>query len=51
MVEWDLEAPYTQELLNHPTVNMAVEPGFAGVYGIRTDRDRKRSTAPAASSA
>jgi len=42
MVEWDLEAPYTQELLNHPTVNMAVEPGFAGVYGIRTARDRKQ---------
>ena len=42
MVEWDLEEPYTQELLNHPTVNMAVEPGFAGVYGIRTDRDRKQ---------
>ena len=42
MVEWDLEEPYTQELLNHPTVNLAVEPGFAGVYGIRTDRDRKQ---------
>ena len=42
MVEWDLDAPYTQELLNHPTVNLAVEPGFAGVYGIRTDRDRKQ---------
>ena len=41
MVEWDLQAPYTQELLNHPTVNVAVEPGFAGVYGIRTERDRK----------
>ena len=42
MVEWDLSAPFTQELLNHPTVNLAVEPGFAGVYGIRTARDRKQ---------
>jgi AraC-like DNA-binding protein len=41
MVEWDLREPYTQELLNHPTVNVAVEPATAGVYGIRTERDRK----------
>src|SRR5215218_1058362 len=41
MVEWDLGEPYTQELLNHPTINVAVEPQFAGVYGIRTERDRK----------
>ncbi len=34
--------PYTQELLNHPTINVAVEPGSAGVHGIRTARDRKR---------
>ena len=42
MVEWDLDEPYTQELLNHPTINLAVEPGTARVHGIRTDRDRKR---------
>ena len=42
MVEWDLDEPYTQELLNHPTINLAVEPGTAGVHGIRTARDRKR---------
>jgi AraC-like DNA-binding protein len=41
MVEWDLREPYTQELLNHPTINVAVEPQFAGVYGIRTERDRR----------
>jgi AraC-like DNA-binding protein len=41
MVEWDLQAPYTQELLNHPTVNMAVEGGSAGIFGIRTARDRR----------
>jgi len=41
MVEWDLDEPYTQELLNHPTINVAVEPQTAGVYGIRTERDRK----------
>jgi AraC-like DNA-binding protein len=41
MVEWDLEEPYTQELLNHPTVNLAVEAGSAGIFGIRTARDRR----------
>ena len=41
MVEWDLEAPYTQELLNHPTVNLAVEAQQAAVFGIRTARDRR----------
>jgi AraC-like DNA-binding protein len=41
MVEWDLQEPYTQELLNHPTVNVAVEPATAGVHGIRTERDRQ----------
>ena len=41
MVEWELDAPFTQELLNHPTINVAVEPDTAGVHGIRTGRDRK----------
>jgi AraC-like DNA-binding protein len=41
MVEWDLDEPYTQELLNHPTVNIAVEAQTAGVFGIQTARDRK----------
>jgi len=41
MVEWDLPKPFTQELLNHPTINVAVEPDTAGVHGIRTARDRK----------
>jgi AraC-like DNA-binding protein len=41
MVEWDLEEPFTQELLNHPTINLAVEGSSAGVFGIRTERDRK----------
>jgi AraC-like DNA-binding protein len=41
MVEWDLEEPYTQELIGHPTINVAVEPATDGVYGIRTARDRK----------
>jgi AraC-like DNA-binding protein len=41
MVEWDLQEPYTQELLNHPTINIAVERGNAAVFGIRTARDRK----------
>jgi AraC-like DNA-binding protein len=41
MVEWDLREPYTQELLNHPTINLAVESGSAGVFGIRKARDRR----------
>jgi AraC-like DNA-binding protein len=41
MVEWDLTEPYTQELLNHPTINVAVEPGTAAVYGIATGRARQ----------
>jgi AraC-like DNA-binding protein len=41
MVEWDLREPYTQELLNHPTVNLAVEAESAAVFGIRTARDRR----------
>ena len=41
MVEWELERPYVQELLNHPTINLAVEASSAGIHGIRTDRDRK----------
>jgi AraC-like DNA-binding protein len=38
MVEWDLREPYTQELLAHPTINIAVEAASACVYGIRTER-------------
>jgi AraC-like DNA-binding protein len=41
MVEWDLREPYTQELLNHPTVNLAVEAEHAAVFGIRTARDQR----------
>ena len=41
MVEWDLREPYTQELLNHPTVNLAVEGASAGIFGIRKARDRR----------
>jgi AraC-like DNA-binding protein len=41
MVEWDLDEPYTQELIGHPTINVAVEPATDGVHGIRTARDRK----------
>jgi AraC-like DNA-binding protein len=41
MVVWDLREPYTQELLNHPTINVAVEANTAGVFGIRTERDQR----------
>jgi AraC-like DNA-binding protein len=41
MVEWDLAEPYTQELLNHPTINLAVEATSAGIFGIRKARDRR----------
>ena len=46
MVEWDLREPYTQELLNHPTVNLAVEAESAAVFGIRTARVLTGTSSP-----
>jgi AraC-like DNA-binding protein len=40
IVEWDLRGhpPHRQAILPHPSVNLAVEPAFAGVYGVDTGR-------------
>ena len=50
MVEWDLDAPFTQELLNHPTINLAVEPGSPALRHPHRARPQS-SAAPAGSSA
>lgn len=41
-VTWDLRGrpPFTQEILNHPNVNMSFEPGGAFVWGVGTTRTR-----------
>ena len=38
IVEWDLRGlpPHRQGVLPHPSVNLAVEPAYAGVYGVDT---------------
>jgi len=39
-VRWDLrdDAPFTQEILPHPCVNLVAEPGLVAVYGIPLGR-------------
>jgi AraC-like DNA-binding protein len=41
-VSWDLRgrAPFTQEILNHPNVNVSFEPEGAFVWGVGTTRTR-----------
>jgi len=43
-VAWDLRgrAPFTQEVLNHPNVNLSFEPHGAFVWGVGTTRTRHR---------
>ncbi|MBB4661261.1 AraC family transcriptional regulator [Conexibacter arvalis] len=43
-VAWDLRgrAPFTQEILNHPNVNLSIEPEGAFVWGVGTTRTRHR---------
>jgi AraC-like DNA-binding protein len=40
MVTWDVpeETPYTQETLPYPCVNLAVERGRSGIFGVNTRR-------------
>lgn len=40
IIRWDLrgQAPYIQETLPHPNINLAVERGRSGVFGIGTKR-------------
>jgi AraC-like DNA-binding protein len=42
VVEWDLEVPYTQEVVTHPSFHMAFEPDASLVYGVVTERFRRR---------
>lgn len=43
-VSWDLRgrASFTQEILNHPNVNLSFEPGGAFVWGVGTTRTQHR---------
>lgn len=43
-VAWDLRgrAPFTQEILSHPNVNMSFEPAGAFVWGVGTTRTHHR---------
>jgi AraC-like DNA-binding protein len=38
IVEWDLDAPFTQELVTHPCVNLVFEADVALVHGVVTGR-------------
>jgi AraC-like DNA-binding protein len=40
LIEWDLRgrAPFTQEVVTHPAVNLAFETRYAGVHGVGTGR-------------
>lgn len=43
-VSWDLrgQPPFTQEILNHPNVNLSFEPDGAYVWGVGTTRTQHR---------
>jgi AraC-like DNA-binding protein len=41
IVEWDLDEPFTQEVVTHPCVNLVFEPGVALVHGVITGRGIK----------
>jgi AraC-like DNA-binding protein len=36
ILEWDLPAPQTNQVLSHPSVHLAIETGRSGVYGVIT---------------
>lgn len=42
VVAWDLEEPFTQEIVTHPTFHMAFEPDADLIYGVVTERFRRR---------
>jgi AraC-like DNA-binding protein len=41
IVEWDLEMPFTQELVTHPCVNLVFEAHVALIHGVITGRGAK----------
>jgi AraC-like DNA-binding protein len=42
IVEWDLDEPFTQELVTHPCVNLVFERDVALVHGVVTGRGARR---------
>jgi AraC-like DNA-binding protein len=42
VVAWDLAAPFTQEVVTHPSFHMAFEPDADLIYGVVTERFRRR---------
>jgi AraC-like DNA-binding protein len=44
IVRWNLESPFEQEILPHPCVNLAFQPGCSAVHGIGTERAVVRLT-------
>ncbi len=44
MVEWDLGAPYTPEIVTHPSVNLTFEADGAWITGVHTRRWNRELT-------
>jgi AraC-like DNA-binding protein len=44
VVEWDLEEPFTQEIVTHPSFNMVFEPAAPMIHGVFTGRFRRELT-------
>ena len=42
VVEWDLERPFTQEIVTHPSFHMVFEPDADLIYGVVTQRFRRQ---------
>lgn len=42
VVEWNLDAPFVQEVVTHPSFHMAFEPDADLIYGVVTQRFRRR---------
>ncbi len=42
VVAWDLERPFTQEVVSHPSFHMVFEPGLERIYGVVTTRFRRQ---------
>src|SRR5688572_1119808 len=44
MVEWDLDEPFTQEIVTHPSVNIAFAPPTPTIHGVFTGRFQRELT-------
>ena len=42
VVEWNLERPFTQEIVTHPSFHMVFEPDADLIYGVVTQRFRRQ---------